>query len=220
MKTWQNPNETAKAAWCCLSTAVMSEEAALNWQVKGGVWYHSRQEEGDGVFYLVRVYATEGWGDRYEHAFLGEAKRIDITSLTLPERRDLLGRKGGAAGSLSLLTACVSKGWGVPVGSAQADKVTGARTGAKREVILLWESTEGKPAETCSKERLKLHYRRWSRLHKQDPDSYVEGFVIGMRRGDLPVAHNRAQQAGWRHGWEYAFGRTPLPEWLKAGGAG
>lgn len=190
MKTWQEPGTTGRAEWVALSSDPL-------WEDNGGVWVHEVEPD----CYLVVVLQPDcGFGEPGDmHA---HARWVDLGQLTYPERAACGGEE------LDLL-ALIQRGWGQPIGSKTGTNPLHVRAKVKGLAVA------HKPWNSIDRVR-SAHHVRWDKMRVESPVDYMAGFLLGMRKGKAVAPdESEAFRAGWRHGWEYAVGRAPLPAWFE-----
>lgn len=213
MRVWQEPGEEVAAHWRCASSDP-------GWKERGGVWYRPVGETAYAAIVVVRrkVPSTEA------HGFYSYLQRYDLSKITLPEVRDLLDvshrfQDGHTAGDFlqgvpdweeRLAQGAVAKGYGLVVSAATGQSAKHVRSLAKK----LLEAGDTAWSAPVVPDHLNVHHRRWEKIREAHPIDYAEGFLSGMQRRDRGEEENEAYLAGWRHGWEYAVGRVPLPGWF------
>jgi hypothetical protein len=185
VKTWQEPGSDQPAEWAALTDDP-------DWSENGAVWVHEVEPQTFACVILQPDLEVE----EHMHA---QARWLDLGKLTLPERQRFGGKE------LDLL-ALIQSGWGLPVASHVGASSVHVRSKAKRSAL------DYKPSVGVTVPF--VHHRRWAEDRKEDPVSYMAGFLLGMRRGEAVSGESRAFLSGWRHGWEYAVGRAKLPTWF------
>ena len=227
VKVWQEPGEEARAKWTCLT-----KEA--DWKKKGGAWYKGpyplRGRNTPPLVYLIIV--VRGTERMVGHKpgiapYYAYAKHIDLARVTLPEVRDLLGEEWNPdcfnlnwchGWEARFLLAATSKGLGVVVGGVPGNTASHVRTKAKKLAEEYIEQhhpdSDLKILSNALSSGQSLHHRRWERLREQSPVEYMAGFISGMQRCNSGEEEGEEYLAGWRHGWEYAVGKVPLPQWF------
>ena len=224
VKVWQEPGEEARAKWTCLTNDA-------EWKKKGGAWYKGpyllRGRNTPPLVYLIIVVRdTEGW-DAVSAPYYAYAKHIDLARVTLPEVRDLLGEKWNSdcfdlnwchGWEDRFLLAAAIKGLGVVVGGVSGNTAAHVRTKAKKLAEeYIEQHRPDSDLQILSKalsSGQSLHHWRWARLREQSPVEYMAGFISGMQRCNSGEEEGEEYLAGWRHGWEYAVGKVPLPQWF------
>jgi hypothetical protein len=194
-RIWQTPGTTERAEWTALSTDPL-------WEVVGGMW--ARPGESGHFVVLVEIIPVAEAGDEPVY---GQARWVDLDRVTLPEKRRLFFGTGVPSG-LDLLRGLSRLGYGHSIASAYGTNSKAVRSEIKQVVDAI------KLDEARLPEVPRVHHRRWDKIREQDPVSYMVGFMLGMRRGDLTSEQDEVTTVGWEHGWEYAVGRAPLPDWF------
>jgi hypothetical protein len=231
MKIWQNPGETKAAEWLCLSDD-------KDWDTNGGMWAKQVDDPATltkWLYLVIVVHDADYWqGEEQDPCFHAHVRRLDLSAVTLPElkrvwsgdwsplgrgRVSVLDAARGLYGDLwphGFVADMVGSGRGEVVGQADAPSVRSVRTEAKRiaeEFILRLSDDEEFAREATTEEIPRSHHRRWDRIRRKNPVDYMAGFLLGMQRSDTKET-DPALLAGWEHGWEYAVGRVPLPQWF------
>lgn len=192
-RVWQKPGTSTSAEWDALTDDPL-------WEINGGVWTWRVEEQA----YVVISIQPGSWE---RGRFHGQARWVDLSLMTLPERQRILGRAASkGAGPYELLLQALRQGWGVPVVGLFKDSPTRLRSDVKKQAKG-WKPGPRRMTVPA------MHHRLWEALREQDPVGYLAGFLCGMRRGEASQSETRAFLAGWEHGWEYAVGRVPLPRW-------
>lgn len=200
-----------------------------------GVWGEFLPTSPTEVLALLVLEGEDGW--------IGQAKFLDLALVTLPELTDAGTTPEHSAQDRAY--TCLKAGYGQSLGVCEAKSEDAARVGASK---LAQKYREGGSAAMSRAEReeaiakrarLSFSARRAEKFRAQAPDDYLAGFLIGAARKSLPPVKGEEQEgvsnedaredgakaafeAGWRHGWEYAVGRLPWPEWAsstRTGGA-
>jgi hypothetical protein len=164
----------------------------------------TRPGESGHFVVLIEIIPVDEVGDEPVY---GQARWLDLERLTLPEKRTW-GME--SASTEDLLRSLVRTGRGHSIASAYGTNPKTVRTQVKQLVDAVQLDDVKLP------EVPRVHHRRWEEIRQQDPVSYMVGFMLGMRRGDLTSEQDEVTTAGWEHGWEYAVGRAPLPSWFQS----
>lgn len=208
MKVWEDPARRGPAEWSLLY-------GEKNWEEAGAAWY--KPASFDETYYAVVITGLEG----DSASFYGVARFIDVGSMTLPEALDVARSVGRYDSDVSLweeseiVEACLSFGRGDAFASAESKTAVGLRTKLKNAVDA--DLAARKAGSSKPEGALDFQLFRWSRIRAQGPDEYLAGFLFGRGKGDIRdyAEPSEAFEAGWRHGWEFAAGRVPLPEWAR-----
>jgi hypothetical protein len=185
-------------------------------------------DERNLVYVVIVVRGTNGW-DATKEPFYAYAKQLDLSRVTLPEAKDLLPEElkgkvpqqlGSVPAMLSslfpadwekrIVLATARKGFGLVLGGWAGKTARHVRSEAKKMVELYLAGERQKEGKYDNA----FTNRRWAQLREREPVEYMAGFISGMQKRDSGESETKAYLAGWKHGWEYAVGKTVLPRWF------
>jgi hypothetical protein len=222
MKVWQAPGAPGKAEWRAASSHA-------DWSAKGGTWYKlAVPDESNLVYVVIVVRGTKGWNASKE-PFYAYAHQVDLSRVTLPEAKDLLpeelkGKVPQRLGSVSdmmtslfpddwekrILRATAKRGFGLVLGGRAGKTARHVRSEAKKMVELYLNGERQKEGMYDDA----FTNRRWAQMREREPVEYMAGFISGMQKRNSGESETKEYLAGWKHGWEYAVGKTALPRWF------
>ena len=159
----------------------------------GGTWHNTE----DGGWFIITI--QPNWKEEGS-AWYYYARWLTTNSNTLQE--------------------AYQRGYGFVIGSGTAPTASQARTKAKTLVETYKQKTDQEALCPIAREPpISLSYSDYKRkrISRQDPFSYLEGFLDGSRERANKKPLDSVYAEGWGHGRDYSAGRSSLPTWILTG---